>query len=201
MTDRPGILIIAVHGTELRVGLLFPAMVLWLCLYGSGRMAGLCLAASLWHECGHLAALYAVKLRPDAVCLGGFGMRILLPRQTRISYPRQAAVALAGPVLSGLSAGVLCALHRPEAAAVNGALCVLNLLPIRPLDGGQALLSGLRRRLAPETADRILAGTSAAVLLPLTACAVWLLCTEGYNASLLFVCLYLILLLLFQNKD
>lgn len=201
MTDRAGVRLFRVGKTEVRMTLWFPAVAAVLCLYGDDKTALCCLSASLMHECGHLIALICVKTYPQTICFGGFGMRILLPPQRKTSYLRQAIVALAGPFESGVATVLMHLIGSPKAAGIHLVLCIFNLLPIRPLDGGQALLFLLYRRVSRELAERVVAITSVAAVIPLTVIGVCLLFQSGYNASMLLVCVYLIFLLLFKTKD
>jgi Zn-dependent protease len=112
----------------------------------------LLLASVLLHEIGHLAVARAFGLPVRSITvtlLAGF-TEITEPPQTPA---REYAVAVTGPLVSLLLAGVAVvgAAACPEdsiaqlllegAAATNGAIGVLNLLPGLPLDGGRVLRS------------------------------------------------------------
>ena len=73
---------------------------------------------SVFHECGHIFALYLFGAKIECLTLSCCGAA--LKYENRISPWQEAFVALAGP-------------------AVNLVLFILNMLPIYPLDGGRAL--------------------------------------------------------------
>ena len=91
---------------------------------------------SVLHECGHLAALCALGLRPKQLRLSFYGMALRYDRVP--DRRRETAVLFGGPAVNL----ILWVLLRDPA---NGALFLLNMLPIFPLDGGRlaAVLSAL----------------------------------------------------------
>jgi Zn-dependent protease len=112
----------------------------------------LLLLSVLLHEIGHLAVARAFGLPVRSITvtlLAGF-TEITEPPQTPA---REYAVAVCGPMVSLLLAGAAVAgaaacpddsvaqLLLEGAAATNGAIGVLNLLPGLPLDGGRVLRS------------------------------------------------------------
>ena len=189
---------VMVRGVRMQISLLFPAAVVWLCARDQSGAAALCLYASLWHETGHLAALWLFHVRPRSLSFGLFGMRLAVPQT--LSFRRQRVLALAGPLFNALAAVALILMGQSRAAALHLIRGGFNLLPVQPLDGGQALYYALLPRFGDRVATRVLAITSAVTVLPLTAAAVWVLWQSGYNITLLLVCAYLILLLFLKKR-
>ena len=131
--------------------------------------AGLCIAlvffiSVLAHELGHFFAARKVGARPAAIRLHFAGGQVEFEDTDRLTAGTFALMVVAGPLVTALlglaSFGVLRTFGETESAAqvffehVFGAAFVLNaialavnLLPIRPLDGGQLLLVA-RLRLA-----------------------------------------------------
>ncbi len=189
-------------GIELCVSLLFPAAAVVMIALDTTGLASWCLCASLLHECGHLLALLWFGHKPREIAFGVFGMRILQSPERPLSYGRQAVVSVAGPLVNAVCAlTLLCTGVSPEAALVHTALCLFNLLPIAPLDGGQALLALLCRRLPGDTADTAVFIISLCIVAPLTMGGFFLLAYSGYNFTLLAVCLYLLCLLLLKRRE
>jgi Zn-dependent protease len=131
--------------------------------------AGLCVAlvffiSVLGHELGHLCAARKVGVRPAAIRLHFAGGLVELEDTDRLTAGTFALVVVAGPLVTALLAlasfGVLRTFGETESAAqvffehvfgaafvMNAIALAVNLLPIRPLDGGQLLLAA-RLRLA-----------------------------------------------------
>jgi len=158
------------------------------------------LAAALCHEAGHLAAmqLLGVTVREIEITLFGAEIRSLPCAQSTL---RQTVI-----FASGAAANLICALllllpeHAPMLdffAACSLVLAILNLLPIRTLDGG-CIAEALLGRFVPAHADRIMDVLSAATLAILWLGAVYMLLFFGGNVSLMLFCLYLFVSLYFK---
>lgn len=113
--------------------------------------------AALIHELGHYVVLRFVGARITGVSVGILGA-VLETDVYRLSYGRELASVLAGPLLN-LAAALLCG-AADVARIFSGAsliLCVFNLLPIRPLDGGRAMQLLLLWRCGPGKGERLTA--------------------------------------------
>lgn len=187
-------------GVRCRVSLLFPAFLTALLLRQPEGLAVTCLLASVLHEGGHLLAMLLLGVPPEDCVLGVFGLRMHLGHRMA-GYGRYLGIALAGPLTNGAAALALTALGRPQTAAVHGVLAALNLLPISVLDGGEILRCSLCMAGMERMAEPLLRLTSAAVLVLLCACGMWLWLVEHANPSLPVVCIYLAVMLFFSKKN
>jgi Zn-dependent protease len=121
----------------------------------------------LVHEFGHVFAVRWFLRAPSTVFLWGLGGLCIHPGTA--SPGRQVGISLMGPafgfVLGGLS--VAAALLVPDVSPVLAAFLAMmvwinliwsaaNLLPILPLDGGQALRAALRAGLGAGRSGRIM---------------------------------------------
>lgn len=143
----------------------------------------LVLGAAAIHEWGHLLVLGRFRIRVKRLRLSALGA-VMEPAGT-MSYRQELAAVLAGPLANFLAAVVLGWLGCCEAAGANAVLCVFNLLPIRPLDGGRALDCMLAWMAGPSVAEwgcRCI-GRSAAVAAG--AGVVWLVWRTGGSLWLL----------------
>lgn len=98
------------------------------------------LLASVCHEMGHLAAAQWQGLEIRSLTLSAMGAELDISR--RCSYWRELLLILCGPLVN-LSLATLCC-HMPGQkthlfAGINLLLALFNLLPIPPLDGGEAV--------------------------------------------------------------
>ena len=136
------------------------------------------LGAALIHEAGHW-----LVLRCQGAAVTGFRLSVLgAAMETdsgRLSYGGELAAVLAGPAVNLLAALALTAVGKgrwPTAAGANLVLCLFNLLPIRPLDGGRALdllASWAAGPAAGETVSRWAGTVTAAALAALIGGVIW----------------------------
>ncbi|MBD8980008.1 MAG: hypothetical protein EGQ91_07480 [Clostridiales bacterium] len=127
---------------------------------------------SVFHECGHIFALYLFGAKIECLTLSCCGAA--LKYENRISPWQEAFVALAGPVVNLVLFTVL----KDD---INLLLFILNMLPIYPLDGGRALKIFL-----PRTQPVL----GFAFLVLLTICSAYIL-IEFKIFGLFAVCIYL----------
>jgi Zn-dependent protease len=151
-------------------------------------------ACALLHELGHIlpARLYGASV--TRVRISGMGAFVQVENKRGIPPAHDLAIALGGPLVSGLVSLALAGLawHELQAhdmgqwlallwqrsgltmlillAATNTALTLFNLLPFFPMDGGRALSASLALFLAPARATRLVSAfgqLTAVVVLPL----------------------------------
>lgn len=133
------------------------------------------LSAAALHELGHLAALRYYGVRVRALRLTALGAELDAPSLTRLSYPRELIVTLAGVAVNFLCAALLAALAQRSGwegaylfAGVHLVLAAFNLLPVSPLDGARALSLVLAWSFGPMVAERVC--TAVSLLLSLALC-------------------------------
>ena len=160
------------------------------------------LACAAIHEAAHIAAMRALGEFPQEMRFTAFGID-LVRRGEKRGYLRDALVSLAGPAANLVAAGLCYAVFQRKYElflVMNLLLFGLNILPIAPLDGGQAMRALLCRRLAPETADRAVAAVSFFALVPLAAAGFFVLLRSRGNFTLLAAAGYLTALLLMKRE-
>ncbi len=154
----------------------------------AGRMALFCIAlivSLLVHEFGHVLAVRRLLHAPSAVILWGLGGLCVYPAVPR-TPGKQVGISLMGPLHSALLGALCYALLRgldPAPGAPREFLGIMvwinlfwgaaNLLPILPLDGGQALRAGLEFRMGPDRAAGAARRVSAVAALLAAAAAVF----------------------------
>ena len=163
---------------------------------------GFC-AAILCHEAAHLFVARLLKMRVKGVkiCPVGISIETSPPK----SHLAGIAVALAGPVANA----ILCAAIYFSGAeneclqstfVYSASLCVLNLLPIRSLDGGSALASLLSLTMKCDTVEKIMQAISTAALGVVWLAAVYVLFYTTENAALLVFAAYLFAFTVLKNE-
>ena len=136
------------------------------------------------HEAGHLIAVAAAGCGIERVRFCASGVEIER-RRTLSSYPADAMISLMGPLASLLgSAGLLSRITEARFfGAASLMLGLVNLLPIRQLDGGEALFA-LLCLWDEERASRISRALSVILSVMLWMAAVWIMLITGGNFSL-----------------
>lgn len=104
----------------------------------------------LIHETAHLLAALWLGLRPSHFCLYAFGVNLKLKNSLVCSLADEVVLYLSGPLSNLLMAGVSVFFFRrffwyEDFYWKNIILCIINLLPILPLDGGVLLKNTLTR--------------------------------------------------------
>lgn len=194
--------------SRISVSVYFAVFVACVLVLDSSGLAAFALFCALIHECGHIAALYLYKVPVHKISFRLFGIEIVRCHGAVLGYRQEIALALAG-CAANLAACVPAAVlwnfgifprQSGEILMLNLLLCLFNLLPIGPLDGGQALEAALCQKVRCETAEKIVNIMSVILIIPLVCAGVYLLKTTGYNLSLIAASVYLAVALVIKNK-
>ena len=172
--------------------LLTPA--LFLLLTDTPILLAALLPAALLHELAHYAVLRLCGVRTARFTLTGLGASLYVPELHRRSYGAELLSAAAGPLMNLLLWVLLSLSGRVELTLFAGAqmvLGVLNLLPVRPMDGGRILWLATAYLTEPYTADRVAAAVGLAASSALLALCLWLVLTTGSGLFLLLGALWL----------
>lgn len=172
--------------------LLTPA--LFLLLTDTPILLAALLPAALLHELAHYAVLRLCGVRTARFTLTGLGASLYVPELHRLSYGAELLSAAAGPLMNLLLWVLLSLTGREELTLFAGAqmvLGVLNLLPVRPMDGGRILWLATAYLTEPYTADRVATAVGLAASSALLALCLWLVLTTGSGLFLLLGALWL----------
>ncbi len=119
------------------------------------------LSAALCHELAHVLALHLLHAPPRRLTLSASGASLYVPALTRLSYGGEMLAVAAGPGCNLLLWALLSSVGGEALAPFAGAhliLGALNLLPVRPMDGGRLLWLLVSLCTEPYTADRVAYG-------------------------------------------
>ncbi|MEE0835613.1 MAG: hypothetical protein U0M08_04325 [Clostridia bacterium] len=148
------------------------------------------LAAAAVHELGHIAAAKLMRIGISTITLLPLGADISFSRMR--SYREELVTASAGAAFNLVIAVFCLPLAKSEFANLfvtsNIALAVINLLPIKTLDGGGTLKSVLLICFPQDTADRISSFISSLFLLTLWLLSVFLMLSSDGGFSLFALC-------------
>ena len=184
--------------TPLRISVYFMGMVALCFALGLAEEISLGLFFAALHELGHLGAMAAFRARPQRVCLAAAGVRIECPPGLSLSFGKEIVIAFAGPAVSLALAGLFAAAHRAfeapllhDCAMINLGFALINLMPVRQLDGGRALYYALCRRLSESVADGICFAASLLCLFVIAAATAFICLTQGIHWPLIVAVIYL----------
>ena len=129
-------------------------------LCGWEPFLSLLLAAAV-HELGHYLALRIQGVPVTGLRLSPWGA-VMDCRRNVLSYGGELLALLAGPGANLALSAALCLAPRPPEALIGAGLVLggFNLLPLRRLDGGEALRCALTFLLGPERGEGIAAAVS-----------------------------------------
>lgn len=169
---------------EVRVSVGACLLVGWFAAVNGWRLTALVLSAALIHELGHLAALRLAGGRVTALRLSVFGAE-LAADGAGLSYGKELAAVLAGPLANLLAGLILARLGCPAAAGAHLVLCAFNLLPVRPLDGGRALYLLAAWIAGPAAGEALCRWVGGCAALALATALIWLVVRSGGSLWLL----------------
>ena len=160
-------------------------------LKGNFDAFGLVLISVVIHECGHIAALFVNREHAESLVLHAFGVEINTNGKS-ISDMKMIFIALAGPVLSLISAQVFYFVFRPLFMP-NLCIGLINLLPVIPLDGGRILNSVLLKACGRKSAKLIMRLTGLTFGIFCAALGTEIFLTSEYNFSLLLLGIFILI--------
>lgn len=169
---------------------LHPSLLLWFSVlfYMKPEVLFPFILSVLVHEAGHIFCLAGMGIPIHSISISAFGAAI---ETDPLSYKAMLRSAAAGPITS-LSSSVVFQ-NFPLFSQYNLILGLFNLLPLRALDGGKMLHSGLMQITEERIADTISNIISIATLV--IGFLMVLLYTYRNGVSPLLFCLFLVILL------
>lgn len=188
--------------TSVAVSPLFFWMLCFLLLIDQTGLMPITILCSLMHEAGHLIAMRITRCQPLAIRVTPCGMEI--DRAPETAEKETVMIALAGPLVNLIFSfvGLLILRFFPDAPmigfiAVNALIFLLNLLPVRGLDGGEIASCILIKRKGREKGERLFSRLSYFVSLLILFFGIVAVIGTA-NLSLSLVGLYLLMLNLFK---
>ena len=172
---------------RIRISPGFCLLAAWFTLGSGWELLGTVLGAAALHELGHCGALRLLGVPVTGLRIGIFGAELAADRRG-LSYPGELAAVLAGPGANLLCALLLTVLGGTRWVVFTGAnlvLCVFNLVPVRPLDGGRALYLLAAWAAGPAAGEIAARWTGMIAALALSAALVFVMVRTGGSLWLL----------------
>lgn len=128
-------------GIRFYAGFPFVAVAAFFFVTGMFKNYMCCILFSFFHEIGHLIPLLLSGVRVKEISLGAFGIRII-KNDISLSYKTECVAALCGPFVNMIFLFVFSVLKNYNEIFIlpfniNSGLFIINLLPVRILDGGR----------------------------------------------------------------
>ncbi|MBR2867658.1 MAG: site-2 protease family protein [Clostridia bacterium] len=157
--------------TDVKINVSFAAAITCMLILDESGVCAVALFCCFIHEAAHIICMLALGEKPALVELSFYGIKLERKPVCRRRY--DIAVYVSGPAANLIMwalISVFCGSSESAktTAYVSLAVGVFNLLPCRPLDGGNILHEALCRFMPEEKADRICDGAVFAVLVPLS---------------------------------
>ncbi len=192
------------HGeTDVKISFSFAATVTCMLILDKSGVCAEALFCCFVHEAAHIVCLLICGEKPALVELSFYGIK--LERMPVCSRRYDVLVYVSGPAANFILYAVFALCASKVSSAQNLAVISLvtgafNMLPCRPLDGGNILFEIMRRLMPEEKADKICTAVMWAVLVPLSFFAFFTALKYG-NISLGAVTVYLAVLGFFDKRE
>ena len=149
------------------------------------------LMSALLHECGHLFFIRLFSAEVEKIIILPVGAKIVV-KSSMLSYRKDIIISFGGCLSNLLLFLIFYRLYFPVAVA-NAFFFLLNILPIKGLDGGRILKLILLLRLSPDKAESVFCAISFVFVILLWIVGVYLLMFCSANISLFTLSLFLII--------
>ena len=190
--------------TALKINVSFAAAVTLMLILDSSGVCAVALLCCVIHEAGHIICLLALGEKPKKIELSFYGIKLERAQLSCIKSADEIAVYASGPVINfALSALLFIASNGmpslKTAALISLCVGAFNLIPCRPLDGGNILFFTLCRIANEEKAEKACVLVSLCMMIPLGVAGVFLE-FQNKNFSLLAVTAYLAVCVFARKK-
>ncbi len=189
--------------TDVKINVSFAACVTCMLILDESGVCAVALFCCFVHEAAHLICMLAVGEKPALVELSFYGIK--LERRPMGSGKHNIAVYAAGPAANLLLWVLLNVTFShnqsvKNAAASSLAIGIFNLIPCRPLDGGNILYELLCRFMSDERAEAICEAAVYVFLAPLAVFGLFTAVAYG-NVTVGGVAIYLAVVSFFDKRE
>ena len=182
--------------SDTKIKIAFPTFIFFavLLLWNPSIYSFLPFLAAFLHEMGHITVMKLCGQKIHKITVLPFGVDIKKAPSVS-SYKNDIAVSCSG-VGANLFLTLFCFFLPPSPeinffSASNIVLAIVNILPIKTLDGGEIVEKTIAYIYGTETAEKVIGITSIISIMLIGALAIWILFSTSYNFSLLLMCIYL----------
>ncbi len=153
---------------------------------------------SALHETGHILALLFFGKKPKKITFGMMGIRIDTSDML-LSYREECITALCGPLINLLFLVVFAIIDITGLPfAINSGLFIINMLPVKTLDGGRIVYNLMMSKTDEEKADKIINILEIITAILLIVVMIISLVSDYANTSFVFFSVTLVIIILLQ---
>lgn len=191
--------------TKFSIDVSFALCVTLMLILDESGLAALALFCCIFHETAHIFCLRILGEAPASVKLSFYGIKLERYPGANLGRLGEIAVYACGPIANILLSAIVFLFSNindslKTAAVISLMTGIFNLIPCCPLDGGNILRCLAEFFFEEEKTEQIIFAVSLAVLLPMTAAAVFLLVGTG-NPTLALVTAYLLGVTVLNKKE
>lgn len=191
--------------TEFKINFSFAVAVTLTLIIDESGVGAIALLCCLIHEAGHIICLLVLGEKPKKIEMSFYGIKLERYPMSAQTTAGDLIVYISGPAANFIFSAILFLLSNfyeslRDAAIISLCIGVFNLIPCKPLDGGNILYALLCRNTKQKTADKICLVVSMIILVPLIIAGIYFLKDNG-NITLLAVAVYVAAANLFEMKQ
>ena len=181
--------------TELKINVSFAAVVTLMLILDESGLCALALLCCIVHEFGHILCLLIMGEKPKLIEFSFYGIKLERRQMAHLNTFGEIAVYASGPAANMMFSAALFLLSGAvqgmrTAAVISLCVAIFNLLPCRPLDGGNILFCILTGYTEEKNAVKICRTVSLFLLIPMGITGIVLIMKSG-NFTLLAMTAYL----------
>lgn len=196
-----------VFGIKVEITFLFVAFIAFILTMKAPSNVLITVMSSLIHEVGHLLIMFILGSRPEKVRFELTGINIIRNQDMRISNKNEILISIGGPLANSFIF-ILCCLYLCfyknnsilMFACINLILMTFNLLPIKGLDGGNALYFLLLQKYDSSFSAKIIYITSVIFIFLIFIWGIYAFVSTKYNFSIIIIAIFLTLSLFSKNE-
>lgn len=191
--------------TSLIINVSFAVAVTLTLIIDESGVGAIALLGCIIHEAGHIICLLILGEKPKKIELSFYGIKLERYPMASQSTAGELAVYISGPSANFIFSAMMFLLSNifyslREAAVISFCIGFFNLIPCKPLDGGNILYTVLCRNTKQKIADKITLCISATVIAPLIISGIYFL-KINHNITLLAVAIYVASANIFDMKQ
>lgn len=191
--------------TDVKINLSFAAAVTLMLITDESGICALALFCCFIHETGHIICLKLLGEAPSKIVLSFYGIKIERLPSVFHGRKKEMLIYFSGPLANFITALIFILVSAANAklkiwAEISLAVGIFNIIPCRPLDGGNILFSALCGMAETEKAEKISLIISICVITPMLFCGALLALGNG-NFTLIATSLYLLFAGIFDKNE